>query len=112
LSKAEYARVLAGWNSTGRAPDPKGRQGLTVAGLMLAYHAARPGVLRRPGRGPDQQVTCIKESLKPARQIYGHRLARKIGPLALKAVRQGMIGAKLARTTINSRVGRIMQMFK
>ena len=33
-------------------------------------------------------------------------------PLALKAVRQAMIDAGLARTTINQRVGRIVRLFK
>ncbi len=86
--------------------------GPTLAELILAYMRHVLAYYVDPDGGPTSEVTCIKEALKPARQLYGHTPAADFGPLALKAIRRGMIDARLARTTINARVGRIRQMFK
>jgi integrase len=51
-------------------------------------------------------------TLRPLRQLYGRTPAREFTPLKLKAVRQAMIDAGLARGVINQRIGRIIHVFK
>jgi integrase len=58
------------------------------------------------------EVANFRYSLKPLRELYGHTLAAKFGPLALKAVRQRWADAGISRKLINRRVGRIKRMFK
>jgi integrase len=47
-----------------------------------------------------------------ARQLYGQTLAASLGPLALKAIRQKMVDAGHARSTVNANVRRIRRMFR
>ena len=54
----------------------------------------------------------LRLSFRLLRELYGHTLASEFGPLALKTVRQAMIDAKLSRTEINRRVGRIVRAVK
>ena len=54
----------------------------------------------------------MKDALRPVRRLYGATAARAFGPLALRAVRDLMIRGRLARTTINARIGRIRRAFK
>jgi integrase len=67
---------------------------------------------RHPDGTPTSEVVQFKYSLRPVRELCGHLLANKFGPLALKGVRRAMIDAGLARTVINLRVSRIRHMFK
>jgi hypothetical protein len=81
--------------------------------LILAFwtrHAEQH--YRHPDGTPTGELSNSRDSLRTFRHLYGTTLARDFGPLALKAVRQTMIDAGLARTTINQRVGRIVRLFK
>jgi integrase len=49
---------------------------------------------------------------RPLDQLYGDLPAARFGPLALKAVRQALIGAGLARLTINQRVTLVKRLFR
>ena len=84
---------------------------MTVSELILSYWVFAKGHYQRDGR-PTRELDNIRDALRPLRQLYGHSPAERFGPLALKAVRQSMIAAGLARTTINFRIGKIRRAFK
>jgi len=54
----------------------------------------------------------IKDALKLVREFYGRTTANEFGPLALKAVRQRMLGKGWSRSTINQAIGRIRRCFR
>jgi integrase len=123
-SRAEYARVIAEWEASGRhLPQAVA----TVADLTVNEVAARfwPHAeqhYRHPDGRTTNELDDFKYSLRPLKHVYGHTAARDFGPLALKAVRQKMIDGyehpkygpqrPLCRGVVNQRVGRIRRMFK
>ena len=66
--------------------------------------------------GPDGKQTSEVANLRPIirrlKMLYGRTRAAAFGPLALKAIRQGMIDDGLARGTINKAVNRVRRIFK
>jgi integrase len=139
-SRAEYARVIAEWEASGRRfPQPaatgSGRPDLTINELALAYWRHAETYYVKDGRATSEQ-TVIKYALRFLKNLCGHTPARDFGPLALKAVREAMIKqpivrkvkvkdpvtgevreeAKilhhgLARKNLNKQIGRIKRMF-
>lgn len=114
-SVAAYNRLIQEWLARGGASpahsNPAG--GPSINELILAFwtrYAERH--YRRPDSTPTGELDNYRDSLRPLRRLYGTTLAVDFRPLALKAVRQAMIDAGLARTTINQRVGRIVRLFK
>jgi hypothetical protein len=115
-SRAEYDRVVGEWLAAGRtfpgsppAPTPAG---ITVNELLLAYWHHAQGHYRAPDGTPTEELANIKAALRPLRALYGRTPARDFGPLALRAVRDRMVGDGLMRTTINNRVARIRRAFR
>jgi integrase len=106
-SRAEYARVVAEFEASGGQVLPRGPcpVDLTIAELILRFWPHVEAHYRDPDGKPTSEVTDFRYSLKPLRELYGLTLA-------LKAVRQRMVDAGLARITTNHRVGRIVRMFK
>jgi hypothetical protein len=120
-SRAEYARVLSEWETGGRriSNGSQATVDLTVNELILAFWKHAENHYRRPDGTPTGEIHCLRAALRPLRDLYGHTLVRDFGPLALKAVRQKMIGAVEVRTgrpwcrkSINLHVYRIRSMFK
>ena len=83
----------------------------TVNELLAAYltHAA---VYYRKNGEVTGEFDLIRYSFRPLKHLYGDTLARDFTSLALKAVRGSMISSRLARTTINARIGKIKRAFK
>lgn len=121
-SKAEYDRVVAEWLASGRrATKAASRTGplatgdvsgdLTVNEVVLAYwrfaehHYSRDGTTAR-------ELDNIRDALRHIAPLYGHTQAAAFGPRALKTLRQSMVTAGLARTTINARVQKIVRVFR
>jgi integrase len=117
-SHEAYRRTIAEWLSrsasvTAPASARSDQLDLTVNELILAFWTRfAEGHYRRPDGTPTGELDNYRDSLRPLRRLYGSTPARDFGPLALKAVRQTMIDAGLARTTINQRIGRIVRLFK
>jgi integrase len=84
---------------------------LTVYELLAAFLRHAEQYYRKDGR-PTGELREHKIVLGVLGEAYGHTPARDFGPLALKAVRHGMVRAELARGVINQRVGRIKRVFK
>lgn len=111
-SRAEYERVINEWRESHGRVAGGVTSDLTVTELIDAFKTHVEQHYRHPDGTPTSEVINFKCSLRPVRELYGHTLANKFGPLALKAVRRVMIDAGLARTVINLRVSRIRHMFK
>jgi integrase len=122
-AEREYARLIAEWEAQGRRlPENQAGPDFTVNELLERFWEHVEQHYRHPDGSPTSEVDNYKLSLRPLRHFYGHTLAREFGPLALKAVRQAMVGGYehpeygpqrgLARGLVNQRVGRIRRAFK
>jgi integrase len=117
-SRAEYRRVLGEWEANGRRLHKQGGKDLTVNEIAAAYwrfaKKCRPA---RPGASHGE-IHCLRSALKPLKDLYGHIVVEKFGPLALKTVRERMIQTKApcgrpwSRSFVNRGIGRIKRMFK
>ena len=113
-SRTEYDRLIVEWITNGRRlPTPVSGAGsdLTVNELCLAYLNFADGYYVKRGK-PTTEPGCIRQTIRPLRQLYGETLARDFGPLQLKAVRQIMVDSGLCRNEVNKRTGRIVRLFK
>ncbi len=111
-SRVEFDRIIAEWLAAGRGRAAHGDPDLTVAELMVTYLEFADGYYRAPDGGPARELRNVKEALGPLRRLYGHTPAARFGPLALKAIRETLISAGLARKTINTRIGTVKRLFK
>jgi integrase len=113
-SRAEYDRLLAEWLAAGRRstlPAGPGGSDITVNEFLDVY-LDHCDLYYVKGGVPTSEPRNIRLAVRPLRRLHGHVLARDIGPLVLKAVRQAMIDSGLCRTEINKRVRRIVRAFK
>jgi integrase len=114
-SKVEYRRILAEYLTLGNnAPPAQGSTkipDLTIDELILKYWTFAEGYYVRDGE-PSRELANIKDALRHVRPLYGETEVARFGPLALKSIRDSMIGAGLARKTINYRIGKIRRMFR
>jgi integrase len=114
-----YHRLIAEWLATGQhqSPVPSTENGvqipdLTINQLILAFWKHAQQHYRHPDGTPTGEEENLRLALRPLRNLYGHTSAKDFGPLALRAVRNEMIRAGLARTVINDRVRRIRRAFR
>jgi integrase len=86
-SRAEYARVLAEWETQGRrlATDDV-PQNLTINELILAFWQHAEKHYDAAGR----ELENFRHSLRPLKKLYGHTHAAAFGPKALKTIQQAM----------------------
>jgi integrase len=113
-SRAEYDRVVAEWLTNDRrlpTSAPGTGSDSTVNEMLLAYLRFADSYYVKNGK-PTTEPSCIRQTVRPLRRLYGHTLARDFGPLALKAVRNAMIESGLCRNEVNKRTGRIVRAFK
>jgi integrase len=120
-SRTKYERVIAEWLANRRSL-PRAEQGaansngssaagLTISDLILSFWRFAEGYYKPDGE-TTSELRCIREALRPLREMYGHTEVGKFGPLALKAVRQKMIEKGWCRTHINHQINRIRRMFR
>ena len=114
-SKREYSRVIAEWlaNNHSLLPTPSRKRGngIKVTEVLAAFWRHAKVYYVKNGK-QTSEVNCVKAVIGVVRRLYGHSPVKDFGPLALKAVRQNMIDAGLARNTINSNIGRIKRAFQ
>ena len=109
-SKAEYRRVTGEWLARHQAPVAG--DGLCLAEVMLAYLTFASTYYQDAEGKPGREVENIKAALRPLEELYATTPVRDFGPVALKAVRQRMVGGGLSRGVVNQRIGVIKRMFK
>jgi len=105
-----YARLLAEWRG-GKLDRPEPPGGPTVGAVCLAYLKHAEGYYRKNGE-PTSQIYQIRSALRFACEQWNSLPAVEFGPLRLKMVRETMIEAGLARTTINRLVQNITAAFR
>src|SRR5262245_17745886 len=118
----EYKRLVAEWLANHCIPVPPsgapesttggGRMRITVVDLILAFWRNVQNYYRRADGTQTGEEVNYRYALRPLRRLYGELAASEFTPLKLKAVRQEMITAGLARTVINGGVSRIGRMFR
>ncbi len=111
-SRAEFARIVAELDVSTAPEAVTGAADCTVETLILAFWKHAEQHYRRPDGTKTNEISEYRQSFKPLRRLYGPKLAKDFGPLALKAVRREMVKAGWARSLINRRVGRIRRAFK
>jgi hypothetical protein len=113
-SRQEYLRVIAEWEANGRIlpADGNAPADLTVAELLLRFMQHAEKHYRHPDGTPTSAFDNFRQALRTVKELYAHTPAAGFGPLALKAVRQQWIAASLSRSGINSRIGKVKQVFK
>jgi len=85
---------------------------VTAAELVAAFWKHGEEHYRHPDGRPTGELACFRAALRPLVELYGSTPARDFGPLALRAVRERMIGAEMARGTINGHVNRVRHVFR
>jgi integrase len=110
-SKREYDRLIGEWLANGRHPLHISVADLSVDELCARYLKYSRSRYVKNGRLTGEWC-AIRSALRYARKLYLRQPAAEFGPLALKAVRNSMIAADLAATSINQHVGRIRRMFR
>lgn len=109
-SKSEYDRVICEWLANGRTlAEPE--QQVTVKALIAMYWAHAKTYYVKHGE-PTAELGGIKIALKAVKERYGNTSVDDFGPLALEAIRQGMVDRGNARSYINQNVNRIRRCFK
>ncbi len=110
-SKQEYARLIAEFVARDRQPAPAAKEEITVVELISYYWSHCKRFYQHNGKATTEQ-RGIRDSLKMAKELYGHTPAIAFGPLSLEAVREAMLKKDWSRNTINARIDRIRRMFK
>ncbi len=110
-SRAEYNRIIAEWSAHGGTlPAPSNDR--TVGELLAAFLAHALRYHRRPDGKPSTELASYKQAMRHVKALYSRVPIADFGPMALKAVRQRLVEAGLARVTINRQVNRIRHIFK
>lgn len=58
------------------------------------------------------EYDLVLQAIRPLKDLYGLTPVARFGPLALKAVRESMIGKGWCRATVNAATGRIRRIFR
>jgi integrase len=118
-SRGLYDRTIGEWLANGRrlpraAPGdvPPHTAGPSVVELVVVYWNHVQAYYRRADGSPTSEIPALRAAFRPLRRLYGELPAAEFGPLKLKALRERMIDARWARSTINHHVQRIVRMFK
>lgn len=103
-----YRRLVAEWKASG------GLVAMRVVSVdhVIAGYWNHAEVYYRKNGKPTSELSVLRLAMRFLHELYGGQAAAEFGPLKLKACRQRMIEAGLARTTINGFVSRIRQAFR
>lgn len=104
-SRQEYARLITEFTASFGVMPEKSND-MTVVELLAAYNQYAKIAYNKKERAN------LTLAMKPLRELYGRLPMAEFGPLKLKAVRQKMVEAELARRTVNKRVIQLRRIFK
>jgi integrase len=105
-AEAAYHRLVAEHLAAPARPAGEGALLETVAELADAYLAHARRYYRKDGR-PTSEVAAIEAAWRYVLRLYAECRLEDFGPLALRAVREAMVAANLARRTINNQIHRL-----
>jgi hypothetical protein len=107
-AQSAYLRLVAEWQASGGVAAVE----VVTVGQVIAGYWQHAEVYYRKNGKPTSELSVLRLAMRPLHALYGSLPAAEFGPLALKACRERMIDAGLARTTINGYVSRIRQAFR
>ncbi len=115
-SREKYARLIAERAFADRqAPQTAGTPAkmdpISINEMLLAYWRFAQALYQKDGQ-PTKELACMREALRPVKELYGSTPAGEFGPKALKAVRRHMVDQGLSRAVVNHRLSRIKRAFK
>ena len=111
-SKAEYIRVIAEWEASGRRLTSRRLSDVTVNEVIVTYWDHVEAYYRLADGTPTSEVDNIRLALKPLKTLYGQKPANAFDALALETVREHTIREGHCRNRINKDVARIKGLFK
>lgn len=106
-SHQRYAKLIAEW----RAGLDEPPRDITVGHLTVLYLEHCKVHYRKHGQ-PTSEVQANRDVMKRLNKLFRSALAGEFTPRQLKKLRDSMIGERLARSTINSSIGRVRRMFR
>jgi len=107
----EYAGWLARWSSCPTIRNP-GRRLQTVAALAAEYLIWARNYYRDRAGQETGEAGNIADAVRTLVEVIGSTPAEEVTPAVFMTVRDAMIRADLARTTINARMRRLRALFK
>lgn len=109
-SRIEYDRLIGEWIAGGRRLSNEGQE-LTVCELLVAYWKWADRHYQKNGERTNE-LTNIRNAVRPLKELYADAPVAEFGPLALKALQVRMIQDGLSRGVINQRIGIIKRVFR
>lgn len=110
-AKQRYDRAIAEWLAGGRRSRVEPSE-LTIVELAARFNGYADGYYVGADGKPTNEPHNIRLALKPLLALYGETPATAFGPLALKAVRERMIGLGWVRSSVNKHISRIKRMYR
>lgn len=118
-SRVRYAEIVAQVVSGQAVETPTARRSkpvetdsrLTVNELVAAYLSWADGHYLKNGK-PTSEIHCLNSAVKPLVDLFGFTACDAFGPVALKAVREQMVGTGWCRKTVNKNTGRLRSVFR
>ena len=94
-SRSEYRRVIAEWEALGRrSPVAATGAEISIVELIARYWRHCQSYYVKEGR-PTSEVSCVKESLKPLRELYGRMHAAEFSPPRGRYLGRGRTSVKI-----------------
>ena len=110
-TRQKYHQVIAEYLAAGRqlpvAPDV-----MTVVELLARFWTWAEGYYAQPDGTPTGEISALRQAMKPMKELYGHARAVDFGPLALRAVRDKMVGYGWCRSNVNKMVNCVRLIFR
>jgi integrase len=111
VSRREYDRLVSEWLAGGRQLVITAGDGLTIVEAIARYWRHAKAYYVKNGR-PTAEQACIRAALRFVIEFYADTPAAEFSPVSLKAVRNQMVEAGSARSTVNKNVGRIRRLYR
>src|SRR5436309_2204561 len=89
-AKAAYEALIARWLTHGRTlPDLEA--GAKVNDLILSYLVFAEGYYKPGTSTTTGELRCIKDAVRPLKELFGRNPAQAFSPLCLKALQQRLV---------------------
>jgi integrase len=115
-SLQRYNALLAEWLANDRRPPAftvvEKPRPLSINAVFDAFKRYARDYYRLPNGLTSREFDNYLDAWKPVEDLFGTTPAAEFTPLKLKTIREKLIAADLARTTINGRLHRIRRVFK
>ncbi len=108
----DFAEFHSRWKADFHVRNPDAAAPVSVRDLWERFEAWGRGHYVHPDGRPTGELVQCAAAVRELLAGYGDAPARSVGPLVLQEIRQRMVAADLARTTVNARLNRIRRVFR